>query len=179
MADIFASRSPMRATASLLFAAALAVGCTGMPARDGGPPDAATEASSPMDELLALLHGFIAATPDERSAIYLDAVSALASEPSAQNRLRLALLQGWPGHAHSRPADALRLADTVMADESLDDGTHDLARVLRFWIASHQVDQRRQRDLTARIADLESRISELQRQLQELTEIERAIEPGP
>ncbi len=178
MADIFASRLPMRATASLLLAAALA-GCSILPARDAGLPDTATEAASPMDELLSLLHTFIAATPEQRSTIYLDSVSALASAPSAQNRLRLALLQGWPGHPHSRPGDALRLADAVMADDALDDELRDLARVLRFWIASHQVDQRRQHDLNDRIADLESRIAELQRQLQELTEIERAIEPGP
>ncbi len=178
MADIFASRSPMRATASLLLAAALA-GCTLMPARDAGSPVATPETASSMDELLSVLHMFIAATPEQRSAIYLDTVSALAAEPSAPNRLRLALLQGWPGHANSRPSNALRLTDAVMDDASLDEGMHDLARVLRFWIASHQVDQRRQRDLNERIADLESRIAELQRQLHELTEIERAIEPRP
>lgn len=172
MADIFVSRSLMRATVSLLLAAVLA-GCTLVPERND------VEAVSPMDDLLALLHGFIAATPEQRSDIYLDSVSALANEPSAPNHLRLALLKGWPGHPHSRPDDALRLTDTVMADESLDAGMHDLARVLRFWIASHQVDQRRQRDLNERIADLESRIAELKRQLQELTEIERAVEPRP
>lgn len=178
MADIFASRSPMRATVSLLLAAVLA-GCTLLPARDVGLSGATAESVSPMDDLLSLLHAFIAATPEQRSAIYLDAVSALAAEPSTANRLRLALLQGWPGHRHSRPDDALRLADAVMADDSLDEGMHDLARVLRFWIASHQVDQRRKHDLNERIADLESRIAELQRQLQELTEIERTVNPGP
>ena len=51
--------------------------------------------------------------------------------------------------------------------------------VLRFWIASHQVDQRRQRELQLRISDLEARIEALQRQLQALTDIEREVEPGP
>ncbi|MEX0899658.1 MAG: hypothetical protein WD081_03105 [Gammaproteobacteria bacterium] len=168
----------MRATASLLLVAILA-GCSLAPSRDAAPPAPAAESMSPMDNLLSLLQSFIAAAPEQRSAIYLDTVRALADAPSAPNRLRLALLQGWPGHPHSRPDDALRLVDAVVADDSLDGDLHDLARVLRFWIASHQVDQRRQRHLNERIADLESRITELQRQLQELTEIERAIEPAP
>ena len=178
MADISASRSRMRSTVSLVvLALALVLGaCTAPPER---PDPLHASATAPLDALLASLHEFIAATPERRSEIYVDAVSALAQAPTAGRRLRLALLQGWPDHANSSPANALRLADQVLADESLPADVRDLARVLRFWIASHQVDQRRQTDLRRRIADLEARIEALQQQLQALTDIERDVEPRP
>lgn len=175
MADIFGSRSRMRATLSVVLAFALGA-CSLTPERPAELDPVHENATTQLDALLASLHAFIAASPEQRTAIYFD---ALAAERTPGNRLRLALLQGWPDHAHSRPADALRLADQVMDDETLDGDVRDLARVLRFWIASHQVDQRRERDLRGRIAELEARIDALQRQLQALTEIERAVEPGP
>lgn len=174
MADIFGSHSPMRAIASL--ALALALGACTLGIRPA--PDPVPQPAAPLDALVGSLQEFVAADAAGRSRIYLDAVAALAREPTAEHRLRLALLQGWPDHEHSRPANALRLADQVLEDESLDDGVRDVAQVLRFWIASHQVDRRRQRALDARVADLEARIEQLRRQLQELTEIERTVEPA-
>ena len=181
MADISASRSRMRSTASLVVVALVLGACAVTPerTRETVDPSQGAPVAAPLDALLASLHEFIAATPARRSEIYSDAVAALAQSPSAGNRLRLALLQGWPDHAHSQPGDALRLADQVLEDESVPTDVRDLARVLRFWIASHQVEQRRQRDLQRRIADLEARIAELQRQLQALTDIERDVEPRP
>ena len=176
MADIFASRSRMRSTASLVVAALVLGACSLTPEGPAEVEPVHENAATQLDALLASLHEFIAASPEQRKTIYFD---ALAAERTPGNRLRLALLQGWPDHANSSPASALRLADQVLEDESVPADVRDLARVLRFWIASHQVDQRRQHDLQRRITDLEARIAELQRQLQALTDIERDVEPRP
>ena len=127
MADIFASRSRMRATASVALALALSA-CSLTPERADVIEPVPLQASTQLDELLSSLHEFISASPEQRSALYFD---ALAAERTPGNRLRLALLQGWPDHPHSRPADALRLADQVMDDETLDTDVRDVARVLR------------------------------------------------
>lgn len=171
MADTSGSYSPMRATASAVLALALSA-CSLWPAAEPEPLPPA-----PLDTLVDSLQEFVAADAAGRSAIYVDAVAALAQEPTAERRLHLALLQGWPGHEHSRPDNALRLTDQVLDDTTLDASVRDVAHVLRFWIASHQVDQRRQRALNHRVAELEARIDELRQQLQELTEIERSVEP--
>lgn len=139
MADISGSRSPMRWIASAAAAAVLA-GCAAWPGGAPGVAEPPPRTPVVVEELLELLDRFIVADSESRSDIYLDSVGALAVEPTAENRLRLALLQGWPGHAQSRPRDALRLADAVLDDDSLDDDVRELARVLRFWIASHRVE---------------------------------------
>lgn len=171
MADTSGSYSPMRAFASVMLALALS-GCSLWPVAEPDPPP-----PQPLDALVDSLQEFVAADQAGRSEIYVNAVAALANEPTAERRLHLALLQGWPGHEHSRPENALRLTDQVLDDATLDKSVRDVAHVLRFWIASHQVDQRRQRALNQRVAELEARIEELRQQLQELTEIERSVEP--
>lgn len=166
-ADIFASRSPMRWAASALVA--VLAGCAWLQ-----PDDATPE---PVHELLAELHRFVAADAAARAEAYAAAVATLAVEPGPRAQLRVAMLQAWPGHAHSRPDQATHLLESVVADPDAADEDRDLAQVMSHWIAQRGIDQRLRRSLQSRIAALERELAETREQLSALAEIERMVEP--
>lgn len=153
--------------------AALALaGCAGTPGMPIEPP-----APEPEVALVSVLHEFVSADAPTRAEMYVDAVGALAVDPSPRNRLRLALMQGWPGHPHSRPADALRLLERLLEDDTLEADDRDLALVLSFWISQRGTDQRLQRSLRSRVAALERELAATREQLAALAAIERLMDP--
>lgn len=132
----------------------------------------------PAEAMLATLEEFVAADADTRSAMFSEASSAAALAPTAENRLRVALLQGWPGHRYSDPDEAAARLDALVSAGELDADARGLANVLQHWLAQRGTDQRLQRSLRDRIATLERELAETRRQLDALAEIERMTIPA-
>ncbi|MCA1799022.1 MAG: hypothetical protein LC632_06055 [Xanthomonadaceae bacterium] len=135
----------------------------------------ATQTSS--EAMLATLQTFVAADADTKAAIFSEATSAAALTPTAENRLRVALLQGWPGHRYSAPREASNRLDALIESGELDADGQGLASVLHHWLAQRGTDQRLQRSLRERIATLERELAETRRQLDALAELERLTTP--
>lgn len=137
--------------------------------------EVATQTSA--EVMLATLQSFVTADADTKAAMFSEATSAAALAPTAENRLRVALLQGWPGHHYSAPGEATALLDALLESGELDDDGRGLANVLRHWLAQRGTDQRLQRSLRERIATLERELAETRRQLDALAELERISTP--
>lgn len=175
-ADISVSRFRRHCAASALCAALCA--CVAQP--PAPPLDAEPTGSvAGNDAVLALLQRFVSAGPDAQAALYAEATDAAAADPTPVNQLRVALLQGWPGHRHSHPTDSAALLEALVDDPTLDDASRDLATVVQVWIAQRGTDQRLQRSLQARIAALEHELAATRAQLDALAEIERLTNPAP
>src|SRR5690606_3799590 len=170
---------PERALAALSLAASLAA-CAVMPQAEtpsaAPTPTAAAPTAAPppasADDVLAALRLFLAAGPQERAEMLEQATVAALLDPTPENRLRLGLMRGWPGHPDYDPAvarDLLRKA--AEAPERLTPGAHDLIDVYLQVLG--------QRERAAReLQELRKALTEAQQKIDALTAIERAVQPA-
>ncbi|HEX7043045.1 MAG TPA: hypothetical protein VF203_00385 [Burkholderiales bacterium] len=162
-----------RALAALLLAASLAACAFAPPAQApaAAPPSAALAPAS-ADDVLAALRLFLAAGPEERADMLERATIAALLDPTPENRLRLGLIRGWPGHRGYDPAVARDLLQrAVEAPERLTRGAHDLIDVYLHVLG--------QRERAAReLQELRRALSEAQQKIDALTAIERVVQPA-
>lgn len=124
--------------------------------------------------LLGLLDDFNRADTGGRTAIYEQVSTTAVLEPTAGNRLALALLKATPGHHGYNLESAQTLLNTVLNDANmLSTGVTRFARVYVKSVAEQQKLAQRNRQLRAELADAKSK-------LEALTEIEREVDlPAP
>ncbi len=129
----------------------------------GGEPVAA-------DYYLAMLEQFNTADPAARAFLYERISTDTVLEPTASNRLHLALLKAWPGHAGYNPEAAQQMLQSALAtDNGLTPGAENLARVYLLIIDQQSQAANRNRVLT-------TELEEARQKLEALTTIERTVE---
>lgn len=155
-------------------------GCAALPLTwPPGQPDGAEPATAPAPSAaayLGMLQAFANADAAARAQRYSEAVAALALDRTADNRLRLALLQGWPGHADSRPGRALERLEQMTDDDALPDDARTLVHVMHALFAEWHGQRQAH---TGRIASLEDQVRAAEEKLAELAAIERLTDPDP
>lgn len=124
--------------------------------------------------LLGLLDDFNGADTGGRTTIYEQVSTTAVLEPTAANRLALALLKATPGHHGYNLESAQTLLNTVLNDANLlSTGVASFARIYTRSVGEQQKLAQRNRQLRAELADAKSK-------LEALTEIEREVDlPAP
>lgn len=160
--------------AVVALATLLLTGCALFQPRGHDSPAArkivAIRAPAGADPYLALLYDFSQANTDGRRVIYHQVATDVALDPSRKNKLRLALLEGWPDHATSNRKHAVDILQNLLDDPAaLDMGARDLARVYLAMLqnADDQADE------TAR---LRRQLAEARKKLDALTAIEQTVD---
>lgn len=133
------------------------------------PAASATAAGHYLD----MLYQFGNAGPQERAALYERASTAAVLEPTAPNRLQLALLKAWPGHPGHNPETAKQVLETALAQrQELAPEAETLAQVYLLIIEQQILAMSRNRVLS-------SELEEARHKLEALTAIERTVETAP
>jgi hypothetical protein len=128
----------------------------------------ATEAT--VDAYLTMLYQFGNADTYSRAALYERISTDTVLNPTAANRLQLALLKAWPGHTGHNPEAALQMLQTVLVqDYALTPEVENLARVY-FLIVEQQL------QTSGRNRALAAELDAAHQKLEALTNIERAVE---
>jgi hypothetical protein len=127
-------------------------------------------AGTTVDSYLIMLHQFGNAEAYNRAAQYERISTDTVFNPTAANRLQLALLKAWPGHAGHNPEAALQMLQTVLVQRyALTPEVENLARVYSLIVEQQLQSSGRNRVLAA---ELEA----ARQKLEALTNIERDVE---
>ena len=126
------------------------------------------------DYYLAMLYRFNNADPIDQAALYERVSTDAVLDPTAANRLQLALLKAWPGHPGHNPEAAQQMLQTaLMHHYELTPEVENLARVYLLLI-----DQQLQASNRSRTLAME--LEEARQKLEALTTIEQTVEtPSP
>jgi hypothetical protein len=131
---------------------------------------AAPVVGTTVDSYLTMLYQFGNAEAYDRAAQYERISTETVLNPTAANRLQLALLKAWPGHSGHNPEAALQMLQTVLVQRyALTPEVENLARVYFLIVEQQLQTSGRNRALTA---ELEA----AHQKLEALTNIERAVE---
>jgi hypothetical protein len=137
---------------------------------------AAAEPSAPRakpqpqtDSYLGILEEFIHGNDKTREKIYEWVSTNAVLDPIPQNRLRLALLKAWPGHAGHNPQAAELLLKSVLNSSRINSGVRNLAAV---FLAVTEEQQKRIQQNQVLLTELE----EVRNKLNALTTIERTVD---
>lgn len=161
--------------AVLLLLCLLLPGCALL--RPGGPDDKTTprqliaiRAPAGADPYLALLYDFSQAKADGRRVIFHQIATDVALDPSRENKLRLALLEGWPDHATSNRQHAIDILKNLLNDPAaLDMGARDLARVYLAMLQDYT-------EQASEAASLRRQLAQARKKLDALTAIEQTVD---
>lgn len=148
-------------------------GCVPPPVvRNENPTFALAETTA--DYYLEMLYRFNNAAPHDQAVLYERISTDAVLEPTAQNRLRLALLKAWPGHPGYNPEAAQQMLQTaLLQNHELTPEVENLARVYTLIIGQQQQALNRSRTLA-------TELEEAHKKLEALTTIERTVEtPSP
>jgi hypothetical protein len=184
-------------TAACMVALLAMAGCAAHGDREGGMRDPAwlpsgwlRRAESPVGDYLALA-AELTAQPEEREALAEAVVFEFDAAPTAQNRMRLAIVQATPGHATSDPGAARENFEFLLAlSEVLEPAERHLAHLymanldrervlaaeikgLRSNVGGLQGDVE---TLEVRLAELRDDVQRLNAQIRSLTDVERTID---
>lgn len=130
----------------------------------------AIRAPAGADPYLALLYDFSQANADGRRVIYHQVATDVALNPSRKNKLRLALLEGWPDHATSNRKHAIDILKNLLDDPAaLDMGARDLARVYLAMLDDAA-------DRANENAGLRQQLADAHKKLDALTAIEQTVD---
>lgn len=122
---------------------------------------------------LGMLYQFSGADSQDRAALYERVSTSAVLEPTASNRLRLALLKAWPGHPGHNPEAAQQMLRTALIQrQELTPEVENLARVYLLIIDQQQQASNHNRMLTSELEEARSK-------LEALTTIERTVETTP
>lgn len=122
---------------------------------------------------LGMLYQFSNADPQDRATLYERISTDAVLDPTASNRLQLALLKAWPGHPGHNPEAARQMLETALVQRyELTPEVETLARVYLLII-----DQQLQ--ASSRSRALATELEEARNKLEALTTIERTVETAP
>jgi hypothetical protein len=130
----------------------------------------APAAEATVDSHLTMLYQFGNAEANDRAALYERISTGAVLNPTATNRLQLALLKAWPGHPGHNPEAARQMLQTVLVQRyTLTPEEENLARVY-FLIVEQQL------QASGRNRALAAELDAAHQKLEALTNIERAVE---
>jgi hypothetical protein len=117
-----------------------------------------------------MLYHFNNADPHDQAALYERISTDAVLEPTAPNRLQLALLKAWPGHLGHNPEAARQMLQTaLMHHYELTPEVETLARIYLLLIDQQLQASNRSRTLAAEL-------EEARQKLEALTTIEQTVE---
>jgi hypothetical protein len=123
-----------------------------------------------IDSYLTMLYQFSDFDAYDRAVMYERISTGAVLNPTAANRLQLALLKAWPGHAGHNPEAARQMLQTVLVQRyELTPEVENLARVY-FLIVEQQL------QTTSRNRLLTAELEAARRKIEALTRIERTVE---
>lgn len=122
---------------------------------------------------LGMLQQFGNGDGRHQAALYERVSTAAVLDPTASNRVQLALLKAWPGHPGHNPEAARQMLETALAQHyELEPEVAGLARVYLLIIEQQLQAVNRNRVLTSELEEARSK-------LEALTTIERTVETAP
>jgi hypothetical protein len=122
---------------------------------------------------ITLLHRFGDADAEDRGRLYERISTDAVLQPTASNRLRLALVKAWPDHSGHNLESARQLLESALAEHpKLTAEEKTLAGLYLLVVAQQQQSRRRTHTLASELQDALHK-------LEALTRIERAVEPIP
>ena len=126
-----------------------------------------------VDGYLGMLYQFSNADTAHREAMYERVSTTAVLNPTASNRVQLALLKAWPGHTGHNPEAARQMLQTALTQYyELEPAEANLARVYLLIIEQQLQAANRDRMLTSELEEAHSK-------LEALTTIERTVETPP
>jgi hypothetical protein len=127
-------------------------------------------AETTVDSYLTMLYQFGNADADERADLYERISTGAVLDPTAANRLQLALLKAWTGHPGHNPEAARQMLQTVLTRRyELSPEVENLARVY-FMLVEQQL------QASGRNRALAAELEAAHQKLEALTTIERTVE---
>lgn len=124
-------------------------------------------------DYLDMLYEFSKADASHQETMYERVSTAAVLDPSATNRVQLALLKAWPDHPGYNPEAARQMLQTALAQRyELEPAVADLADIYLLIIEQQLQATNRNRTLTGELDEARSK-------LEALTTIERTVETAP
>ncbi|HEX5057444.1 MAG TPA: hypothetical protein VFX02_13235 [Gammaproteobacteria bacterium] len=126
-----------------------------------------------VSDYLDMLYQFSNTDAAHQEALYESVSTRAVLDPSASNRVQLALLKAWPGHPGHNPEAARQMLQTALEQHyELEPAVASLARVYLLIIEQQLQAANHDRMLT-------SELEEARNKLEALTTIERTVETSP